>query len=235
MSKKKITVDGLFLLERVVRSCVPTPNNGGMASRDYLIELVKKGQEISYESFLKGFPSQICPVGLYNVYDHLGSFASEKEVNEIDGEFVLNFFAGNQHIERAEYDVREEKIAEIIGKRYALKDFVSHVLLPVIVTEKSKEFFCAKYVNGHLSFPLKNLVAFPEESYRIKVGDIVLVHYASIISSNIDYDMAQLIFAIQYENKEFMKACMAISNDGIDHQKMLHFAWAKNLIKVCNV
>jgi len=234
MNEISMRPDGLFFLERIVRSCVPTPTNGGMAGREYLLGLVKKGEEIGFDDFKNGFPSTVSrPEGSYDVYDHIRRVAEEGGVTGIGADFILDFFSGEHHIARAATDIREEKIAEIIGKKYAVMDYVSHVLLPVEITEAGRGFFSARYGNGDRSFPIRNLVAFPEETEKIRPGDFVLVHYASIVFSGIGSDTVSGMLDAQARNGEFMDACRSVSGSGIDHSKMLHFPWAKRLVKEC--
>lgn len=236
MSAIKIKPKGLFFLERIVRSCVPTPNNGGMASREYLLKLAKKGEKIEFDSFRDEFPLvNSCPVGLYNVYDHIREAAEKDGLTEIDEDFILDFFSGNYHIERASYDIREEKIAEIVGKKYAVMDYVAHVLLPVTISEIRNDFFSATYSNGGCSFEIRSLVAFPEEKEKIKLGDFVLIHYASIVFAGVEKDVVSRMLAAQFKHDEFMNACKSISASGIDHSKMLHFPWAKRLVNECKI
>jgi hypothetical protein len=233
MNNIVITPEGLFFLERIVRSCTPTLTNGGMLGKEYLLSLVKNGSEITYDEFKRSFPkSNFNCTGLYNVYDQLESVATEIGKNKIDANFILDFFSGDYHIERAGCDVKGS-LFNGMKENYVNMEYISHILLPVEISEIGTDFFSAKYSNGNCFFEIKNLVAFQEEKEKIKIGDVVLAHYASIVFSGLEKDVEVRMLSVQARNVVFMDACRLISEAGIDHSKMLHFPWAKKLVTEC--
>lgn len=235
MNDMKLTSDGLFLLEKVVRSCVPTPTNGGMESREYLFSLVEKGLDVSVEDFKRSFPRKKCPTGLYDLYDHIFEFASRKEVSLIDFMLIMEFFSGEEHIKKAWEDIEDEKIVEILGIDYATRDYVSHVMMPVRIIDIKDGLFSVEYANDNVSFKSFDMVAFPEEQRKMHIGQWVLAHYASLLIADLDDQQVQFMLNLQKKSDNFMNACMSLKEKGIEHKKMLHFAWAKKLVNSCRI
>jgi hypothetical protein len=227
-----INQSGLELLERIVRSCIPTFSNGGMEGKKYLASLVWKGEPVRFDDLLRGITKENMPVKKYDLYVHIHEEAKKQETKDIGKDFLMNFFACHPHIDRAAFDIKEEGVAEVMGGEYAIKDYVSHVLLPLTVTEIGDGFVCAKYENRDISFDVKNLVPIPEEKAFIKPGIPVLSHYASIVSTDISVFEMGTLLKMQTTHDGFMEACEMVSKKGIDHAKMMHFPWAKKIASV---
>lgn len=223
---------GLNLLERIVRSCVPTLSNGGIEGKKYLAMLVQKGESIPFNYLLEGIAKNSRLIKKYDMYEHIHEEAKAQKIKEIDRCFLINFFACHPHIDRASQDIKDECIAEALGSEYAWKDYISHILLPLVVTNVADGLVCAKYENKDISFEIKNLVPIPEEKSCIKPGISILSHYASIVSSDISVFEMGTILKMQTMHDEFMDVCEKISEKGIDHTKMLHFPWAKKIALV---
>jgi hypothetical protein len=229
-----ITKSGLIMLEKMVRSCPPTPTNGGMSSKEYLLGLCKQGKEITFIEFRKNFPRVYGVKCLYDVYEHINEYLESEGITKIKEEDIIRFFAGRPHIERAIIDIKDEGLVEIIGASYADKALVSHVLLPVEIIGKDGKYFYGIYHGAEMEIHIKNLVPFPEAEHKITVGGKVLTHYASIVSSDVDPKMEKEIIKNQSKNADFMKACATVlKQKGIDHKKMLHFPWAEKVLSLC--
>lgn len=220
---------GLELLERIVRSCVPTLSNGGIEGKKYLALLVQKGKPVLFDDLVERIAKRSVLEKKYDMYAHILEEAKRQKTKEIDKDFLMNFFACHPHIDRAASDIKEEGISEAMGEEYANKDYVSHVLLPLTVTGIADGFVCAKYENKDISFEVKNLVPVPEEKAFIKPGIPVLSHYASVVHTNVSIFEMQTLLKIQATHDGFMNACEKVSEKGIDHAKMIHFPWAKKI------
>lgn len=232
MSGIIIGQSGLNLLERIVRSCVPTLSNGGIEGKKYLAMLVQKGETVPFNDLLEGIAKNSQLIKKYDMYAHILEEAKAQKVREVDRNFLMNFFACHPHIDRASQDIKDECIAEAISLEYAWKDYISHILLPLVVINTADGLVCAKYENKDISFEIKNLVPIPEEKSCIKPGIPILSHYASIVSTDISIFEMGTLLKMQTTHDEFMDVCEKISEKGIDHAKMLHFPWAKKIASV---
>src|SRR6266567_3216424 len=216
----KLTSDGLKMLSRIFISCNPIHNStteelqgefvnaqGLSTNQLYLIRSAKSGKVFEFEEYVAGLPNK----NSLPKYLKIKKFAERMCSNVIDEKIVLMFFGGSDHIEKALVDNREFKINHDFG---VILLFI-HLVIPVKITKIVGDFYEGVYANSEYEVRIKGLVpllnSIPSmNDIEIKVGDLVLTHYASIIAPDVSDEMKEYLLGQQGESEQYMQACKEI-------------------------
>lgn len=208
----KITKDALKYLAMMNVSCTPLCEPKKKKNQKYLVDLAKKGTDVSFKNFLKKLPEKS------DLYGKIYQFAKESGQIHIGVTIVCRFFGGAKHIKKA--------LEDVAGMKKAIKDFFIfiHVLIPFRVTRINGTKVSGIYENGDISVPIKNLMTFKMSRKHIEVGKIAFSHYASVIcapSGHFNDKFVEEILEEHAENQEFWLAAKSMEKaGGIDFNKM---------------
>ena len=222
--RKKLTMNALVLLEKIVRSCPPTPSNGGGKMKTFLMSSAKKAFEgkLYFDSIIDKFDSIRGNTDSYNVYTDMEKHIASGDVNFFT---VMNFFAGDVHINRAIIDKNADvmsKLSQLERDKYAF----SHVLIPIFLTNMEKGIGEGYYEFGDSKIFIKNIRTFPGRKKRYSAGMSVLMHYSCIIDE-IGDKIAQRMIEKQIKNISFLQVCENLKGATVDHAKMSYDPWCE--------
>lgn len=137
----------------------------------------------------------------------------------IDADLIIQLFGGSAHF---------EKIIGQLGKGQVSEDFFqktlfAHIAVVVKILEKRGNLASGVYRNGDLEVQVKNLIIFPGDS--VNLGDIVVAHYALIVSTGISSDAKTKIMVAQGRNTDFKISCNYLNKQGgLDYIEFLNLA-----------
>lgn len=126
----------------------------------------------------------------------------------IDTDLIIQFFGGRLHLKK----IIDQLKAEKVNDDFFLKTVFAHIGVPLKITVQNGKTAEGIYRNGKLEVPIKNLVIFPGDF--VNLGDIVVAHYALIISTSISRDAKTKILAAQGRNFGFTLACCYLRKQG---------------------
>lgn len=234
----RITNDGLKMLARVFISCNPIHNStteelkgefvnaqGLSENQLYLIDSAKSGKVFDYEGYVSGLPNS----NSLPKYEKIKVFAERMGRDVIDEKVVLMFFGGIDHINKALADNRDFKINHDFGM---ILLFI-HLVTPVKIAGIVDDFYEGTYVNAGCEVRIKGLVPLLNnipsiDNIEIKIGDVVLTHYASIISPNVSEEMKEYLLGQQRESEQYMQACKEVAE--MDFNRFWNLSkWTKQI------
>ncbi|HEX8974704.1 MAG TPA: hypothetical protein VF817_04435 [Patescibacteria group bacterium] len=237
----KITHDGLVMLARVFISCNPihggveeelqgeTFNEQGLSqNQQYLVDSANSGQDFEFDAYVAGLPNKAST----HKYVKIRIWAEKNGREAIDEDVVLRFFGGREHVAKASNDIKVAKVGNEFGQRILF----AHLVMPVRITEVHGEFFAGEYKNGDMVVGVKGLVPLlryitRSENIQLKVGDVVLTHYASIISEKVSPDIEDYLLREQAASPEYVSACEYVQE--LDFEKFWNLSkWTKQIAKI---
>lgn len=208
----RITKNAAIILARTIISCLPLKENVfGQKERDFL-DRVRASKEMLFEEFAQRFSLE------KSTYRSIVDFAQAHKDRLINETLLVDFFGGFPHFEKIVGQIKEQ-IPNFDSSDYAKKILFAHMLLPIEIVSVGEEF-SGIYKNRDIIIPVKNFVLLSDDA-KVKVGQEVLVHYASIIATKFDERAKKRILEVQYANDDFRKSCQYLSGSGIDYKKFL--------------
>lgn len=214
----KITKDALKYLAIMFASsttCLPRHEK----NEEYVVELAKKGKDISLKSFLKNLPEKS---DLYQkIYE---SREERRKLNPreiyIDVPMLCRFFGGKNHIEKSLQDASEMNVTGLDEKRKrGLISFFTfiHVGTPFLIRDFDGEKCSGTYENEDVIVEIKNLMTFEMNKKNVKVDKVALSHFASVIcveGGHLNKKVMDEILMDQAHSHEFMRAARYLSEVG---------------------
>ncbi|MFA4817567.1 MAG: hypothetical protein WC608_02450 [Parcubacteria group bacterium] len=196
----KILADGLLRTAGMMSSCIYLHNKKPEDKQKKLIIRARLKENVRFDEFLDAFPLEM------NTGEEIKRFAASLKKEAIDEETINLFFGGDPHIE---YAIRECEENLLQGDLRSLF-IVFHVELPIEITE-TEGSLKGVYKNDPVEIFFDNLISLTEEfaifrNMAVKKGSRVLVHYGSIVATDIDKKTEKRILKIQRENEVFAKA-----------------------------
>lgn len=230
MRKIRITPEGLTLFERVMRSCPPRASNGGQETKRLLYNLANEKKDLNVGEFLK----KLNVMDLSGtVFGHFFGIAEKLGVNEIDEQFVVEYFSGEFHsaeiirkVDEGAIDV-DMDLMKKIEPLYKWFVIVSHLLMPAYLLGFSETGFIVRYQNGERNFNIKNLIPFSGDFLVFEKETLVWTHLSSIIGKA-DEKLAKIALESQKKNEFFQEAYRKVSRNGINAEALIAYhVWAK--------
>lgn len=182
MEMLTISNRALKLIARIMVSCRIFRNNYDQHD-SYVIFRAKEGKDLNYQDFLKGIVGK----SYLAIYEGLAAMAKVMDKDAIDTEAVCYFFGGKPHINKIK-KILENPESRLIfpEEKRRMEFFLTHILLPVKITSKEGGIFRGEYANHERKIVIYDLIPFKEDKDNISIGQYVLTHFPSIISTNED-------------------------------------------------
>lgn len=231
MEKMIMTAKGIYLLERIIRSCPPRMSNSGLEAKERLFALSKSGKNISIDYFLEELEIKDLSE---SVFGHFLGAAEHLGVSEINDQFVVEYFAGEFHSSEIARKMEEGdiRLMEEISSLFKWYVTVMHMLMPCHIENLSKLGFAVRYDNGEMNFTIKNLIPYGCDLFGYEKDDLVWVHLSSVIGKA-DKKLAEIALESQEKNVVFQKACRKIPKSGLDARVLIQYShWAKEACKM---
>lgn len=226
MEKMIMTAKGIYLLERIIRSCPPRMSNSGLEAKERLFALSKSGKSVFVSDFLERLEIEDLSK---SVFGHFIDTAEELGVDKIDDRFVVEYFSGEFHsaeIARKveEGDIELMKYITPLFKHYVT---ITHLLMPVSLEGLTENSFIAKYENEDMKINILSLVPYKEDLPVLEKNALVWMHLSSIIGIA-DRELAKVALESQRRNISFWQACQKVSKIGVDTEALIQYnVWAK--------
>jgi len=223
----KITAKGLFLLERIIRSCPPRISNGGLGTKKMLFSLAKEKKDLFANDLLEKL--QIKDF-FGSVFSHFFGVAEELGVSKIDERFIVEYFSGEFHFSEItrkieEGDIELMKYITPLFRHYVK---ITHLLMPVSIRGLVGNSFLVRYENGDMKFNILSLVPYKEDLPMFKKDTLVWMHLSSIVGIA-DKNLAEIALESQQRNASFWQACQKVSKIGIDTEALIQYnVWARD-------
>lgn len=190
----KLTQNGLALLAGIVRSC--------MAKRAEEVNCQQLAfsvnpKMVSMEKFRQVFPLEL------ETAERLILFSRNLKKENIDEEAVALFFGGEDHINYALKDIRDQGLRNGMAKIF----LIFHMMLPVKITREKNNSYTGLYVNQGIVIVFKNLQLIPCGDEQFEVGQSMFIHYGYIVRLA-NKKLCQAVLDEQSDNTRFIDACM---------------------------
>jgi len=205
MEKIKIDEGGRKTLTNLLLSCVLMPTK--LSGKQVAVSKMSSCQNSLVE--LSSFQVESNSPDNLPILDCLQKVARLQNKSIIDKEFLWEFFSGTDHYADV---LRDVAMVPIISRQLWT---IAHMLLPVIVDNKGEEFLNVTYKNGENIVHLKNV--YMPEHFQAKIGDTVLIHYATVVDTTCPIAFVNKMLNTQSEFKEFIEAIKSI--DKIDFKR----------------
>lgn len=203
------------ILFRMFLSCAPLkecmPGMSGKPEKELFNKIKGATVNIDFSIFKRALEPQ--------TFEKIQEFVRVSGKEIIDTNLIIQFFGGRLHLKK----IIDQLKAEKVNDDFFLKTVFAHIGIPLEVTVQNGKTAEGIYRNGKLEVPIKNLVIFPGDF--VKLGDIVVAHYALIISTSISRDAKTKILFAQRKNFGFALACCYLQKQGgLDYAEFLNLS-----------
>ena len=213
----KITREALRLIMRTVVSCCQDREH-----YEFLISLLKNGTpEFEMNMIREKFPT-------VNFYGRMEEIAQLNKRILIDEEDAAIFFGGREHLAKVKEEL-DGQIACGIPGSIKKKSFLLHFHLPIQLGKTEKGTFVGTYSNDELTVVIKDIVLFKEDAGNISVGDMGIIHFASLVMHNPSASLVAHLLDEQRKMKEFMDIVRSV--DGKTIRQAGHASVTNHLLK----
>jgi len=189
-----------------------------------IFRLVLTGKDFDTKEIERKLPQKT------RLYSNLEFFAQSLGLKIITVETVYRFFGTEVHAQM----IRDQIDAAGITGSFANKYYFAHMLTPVIIeSEDGKNDYSAYYLQEEKSVKveIRGLMNHPLIPIRTQIGDIALIHYATIIDYP-DNDLAEALCRVQKNIPGFIESAKNIAE--IDYHKFWGLrSFAQDLARKC--
>jgi len=206
IDKKIITIDGLDLLRKIMKTCPPTAMNGGEHARMHLERFCNEGLGITGCQLreIVEMPKDCGCEGGMDVYTHM---LENTDSQNIDRLAVARYFSGQIHAEK----ILEAAKKENFSHEYALKVVYGHLLVPVVIANVEKGI-----VGDRNNVVSSGVLKFSDDDFSN--GQHALMHYGFLVDT-CSAEEAEIIAKYNADSELFIEASK-ILDAGMDFQKM---------------
>jgi hypothetical protein len=209
MKDVNITGEAFTFLDRITSSCAPACKQDMEDFKKYVAELAAAGKDMKLSDFISSSPAEV--VFLRDIV----SFVEQENIEAMDGGAILKFFGGSWHISKILADIKEHANDDPLlqKKSFANRFLFDHILTIFYVKSLSdgeaEIVFSDPY--GYCLF--RRTLKIPENEYgsRVKVDDIILMHFGKVIAINPKDEIFRYIFMEQNKSLEFKRAVDYVS------------------------
>lgn len=199
---RSITKEAIRALVFIVVSCEPLCGLKKRGNEEYLVRRLKEDRDIDWSDFLSGFPEDSS-----DPYQKIPDFARRLGKTEVDAETIFRFFGGRDHVAKVSDDIRK---AGAEPRRMVVLFY--HLVTPITIesVEGEGRSFSGTYENAGKLIAVKGLIASRAVSPRIKAGDRVLIHYASIVGTDPGKELMEHLLEEQRQIPEISEVIGAL-------------------------
>jgi hydrogenase maturation factor len=121
-----------------------------------------------------------------NVFYNIIEYAKRESIRVLSPNDICIFFGGEDHL------ITAKNSCLVYGDLTQEQKIAGHLTIPVIITEISDNNISGEIVYNNL--PVRNLVNIFED---VKVGDIVLIHFSTIVMSKPSKSLLEILEKMQ--------------------------------------
>lgn len=191
------TIEAMQAVRDVMKSCKKLMLTPVTENQRYFLKILEKRSSVSTLEFLKGLPEKEKDRLFQDLFDFAGTQVSEI----IPVWTVWKYFGGSRHIKKSFEDIAQMKEANHISNELLL----GHTLLPGKITEIREGKIDVVYSNSEIKILIKNININPGDV--IYIDNIVLVHFASVIKTNPEGPLVDIMLQNQSKDEMFISAC----------------------------